>query len=244
MKLLVLALVAAVSAIPDGYNLHKPSGPSFIPGSCSSGQVLHVDGRCVTPQVLKRFFVYDVPPNVAVVNRPQHIPEPKVERNVIFVRLPDGPVEPEPLVVPPPMQQHVIYVLNKQLQQDQRVIEVPAPTPTNPEVFFVNYAEGENPTLPIGVDLQTALSSASQGTSEVVSGSGIGSGITGGTEGSEGSTGNIGGGIGGGIGSAIEGNIDGDIGGGVESTIGDDIGIMTDIGNHDIFGKYLPPSNQ
>ncbi|XP_047487110.1 uncharacterized protein LOC125037919 [Penaeus chinensis] len=221
MKLLVLVLVAAVSAIPEGYKLPRPSNPFFIPGDCSDGQVLHVDGRCVTPQVVKRVFVYDVPLNVADVKKPQYIPEPKVERNMIFVRLPDDSVGPEPIVVPPPRQQHVIYVLNKQLEQDQRVIEIPAPPPSDPEVFFVNYAEGENPTLPGGGDLQTALGSAVQGTGEIVSNGAV-SGIAGGTEETEGASGNIGSGIGVGIGGGTEGNIGGDVGSSVGSDIGGD----------------------
>ncbi|XP_063593899.1 uncharacterized protein LOC134770898 [Penaeus indicus] len=188
MELLVFCftLVVAVSSAPEGYSLPTPSDPS-----CGEGQVKHVDGSCVTPEVKSRVFVYDVPANVAEVSKPEYIPEPKVERNIIFVRLPEGAQGPEPIVVPPPQQQHVVYVLNKQSEQDQRVIEVPAPPPSNPEVFFVNYAEGENPTLPNGVDLQTALSSASQGNGQVVGGDGHGGGAGGGNGGgsNEGSVG-------------------------------------------------------
>nr|XP_027234449.1 uncharacterized protein LOC113825813 [Penaeus vannamei] len=209
-----LAIVVAVSALPEGYNLPRPIGPFFTPGSCSDGQVLHIDGRCVIPQVLKRVFVYDVPLNVAVAKRPEFIPVPKVEHNIIFMRLPDESLEPEPIVVPPPRQQHAIYVLNKQLEQDQRVIEVPAPPPSNSEVFFVNYAEGENPTLPSGVDLQTALGSAIQGTGEIVSNNGAASGIPGDTEETEGASGSIGNGTGVVIGGNGGGSAGGDIGGG------------------------------
>ncbi|XP_037791910.1 uncharacterized protein LOC119587224 [Penaeus monodon] len=159
MKLLILALVAAASAAPQGYNLPTPSGPSFNAGGCGGGQVRHVDGSCVAPQVNSRVFLYDVPPNQASSSRPANVPKPKLERNIVFVRLPDGAQGPEPIVVPPPRQQHVLFVLNKQSEQGQQVIEVPAPPPADPEVFFVNYAEGENPTLPGGVDLQTALAS-------------------------------------------------------------------------------------
>merc|ERR1739838_612673 len=42
----------------------------------------------------------------------------------------------------------------------QRVIEVPAGPASNPEVYFVNYGPGENPQLPGGVNLQTALGAA------------------------------------------------------------------------------------
>merc|ERR1719427_2373960 len=195
MKLLILTLVslAAVSAAPQGYSLPTPTGPSITPGGCGDGQVQHVDGSCVTPQVSTKVFLYDVPANEAVVNTPGYIPEPKIERNIIFVRLPDGAEGPEPIVVPPPQQEHVVYVLNKQSELDQQVIEVPAPPASNPEVYFVNYADGENPTLPNGIDLQTALNAASQGGGQVVGG-GSGGGFGGG------SGGGFGGGSGGGVG--------------------------------------------
>nr|XP_027223498.1 uncharacterized protein LOC113815670 [Penaeus vannamei] len=212
MKLLVLTLVAAASAAPQGYNLPTPSGPSFNAGGCGSGQVQHVDGSCVTPQVNNRVFLYDVPPNQASSGQAPYIPKPKLERNIVFVRLPDGAQGPEPIVVPPPRQQHVLFVLNKQSEQGQQVIEVPAPPPANPEVFFVNYAEGENPTLPGGVDLQTALGAASQGSGQVVGGGG-GGGIGGGFGGGIG--GGSGGGFGGGFGEAgFGGGSGGGFGGG------------------------------
>nr|XP_027206530.1 uncharacterized protein LOC113800010 [Penaeus vannamei] len=143
-------------------------------GSCGGGQVRHVDGRCVTPRVNRRVFLYDVPSNVQT-SGPVNIPEPRVETNVLLIRTPEGGLGPQPVVIPPPRQQHVVYVLNKQSSQDQRVIEVPSSGPSTPEVYFVNYADGENPTLPSGVDLQTALQSASQGTGQDV-GSAISSG--------------------------------------------------------------------
>nr|XP_027223492.1 regulator of gene activity-like [Penaeus vannamei] len=213
MKLSIILLVAAASAVPQGYNLRTPSGPSFSAGSCGGGQVQHVDGSCVTPQVNSRVFLYNVPPNQASSSRPAYVPKPKLERNIVFVRLPDGAQGPEPIVVPPPRQQHVVFVLNKQSEQGQQVIEVPAPPPSDPEVFFVNYAEGENPTLPGGVDLQTALSAASQGGGQVVGGGG--SGGSGGGIG-----GGFGGGSGGGFGGGIDGGSGGGIGGGFESGLG------------------------
>lgn len=183
--------MAAVSAAPQGYNLPMPS-------NCGGGKVRHVDGRCVTPQVSDRVFLYDAPSNEVSVSPPLYVPRPKVERNIVFVRLPDAAQGPEPIVIPPPRQKHVLFVLNKQSEQRQKVIEVPAPPPPNPEVFFVNYAKGENPTLPIGVDLQTALNSASQGGGQVVGGGGRGGG-------GGGVGGGIGGGFGGGSGSGTGG---------------------------------------
>ncbi|XP_042856375.1 glycine-rich protein 23-like isoform X2 [Penaeus japonicus] len=193
MKILVLFLasVAVASAAPQGYGLPTPSGPSFGPsfgptsgpssGGCSPGQVRHVDGRCVTPRENRRVFLYEVPSNVVFNGAPVNIPEPTVETNIVLIRTPEGLQGPDPVVVPPPRQQHVVYVLNKQSEHDQRVIEVPAPPPSNPEVYFVNYAEGENPTLPSGVDLQSALGAASQGGGQVIgdSGSGVGGGVGG-----------------------------------------------------------------
>ncbi|XP_042855631.1 uncharacterized protein LOC122242416 [Penaeus japonicus] len=176
MKFLVLVLVAGVSAAPLGYNLPTGSGSYFHNGICRFGQVRHLDGRCVTPQVYQRSYVYDAPRKVNYFRRPHYIPEPKVERNVVFVRLPEDDLGPEPIIVPPPRQQQVVYVLNKQSEQDQRVIEVPAPPPTEPEVVFVDYEEGENPILPSGEDLHSALNTASQGFGHVVGSSGVANG--------------------------------------------------------------------
>merc|ERR1719228_9492 len=201
MKLLIL-FVASVTAAPQGYNLSPPTGPSFTAGACGAGQVRHVDGRCVTPRVTRRVFLYDVPANIAPSGPPPNIPDPTIETNIIFIRTPEGLQGPEPIVVPPPQQQHVVYVLNKQSQQDQQVIEVAAPPATNPEVYFVNYADGENPTLPSGVDLQTALGAATQGGGQTIGGivGGSGGGGYGGGSGSGGgfSIGSGSGGFGGG----------------------------------------------
>ncbi|XP_037791930.1 uncharacterized protein LOC119587248 [Penaeus monodon] len=166
MKLLVLifTVMIGVSARPQGYSLLPPSGPSFAPLTprrCNEGQVLHVDGRCVTPRVNRRVFLYDVPRIPTPSGPPLFIPAPTVETNLLFIRTPEGGQGPDPIVVPPPQQQHVVYVLNKQSEGGQKVIHVPAPPSSDPDVYFVNYAEGENPVLPSGVDLQTALNAAS-----------------------------------------------------------------------------------
>ncbi|XP_063593917.1 uncharacterized protein LOC134770919 [Penaeus indicus] len=136
---------------------------------CQAGEVRHVDGSCVVPEITRKVFVFSVPkqerePTDSTVD----LPPPKVEHNILFVRLPEGGVGPEPIVVPPPRQENIIYVLNKQGEQGQRVIEVPAHPPTEPEVYFVNYEEGENPTLPGGLDLQTALGSAADATGQFI----------------------------------------------------------------------------
>ncbi|XP_047487182.1 uncharacterized protein LOC125037990 [Penaeus chinensis] len=143
---------------------------------CQEGEIRHVDGSCVVPEITRKVFVFSVPkqerePTDSTVD----LPPPKVEHNILFVRLPEGGVGPEPIVVPPPRQENIIYVLNKQGEQGQRVIEVPAHPPSEPEVYFVNYEEGENPTLPGGLDLQTALGSAADATGQFIGNAAIGS---------------------------------------------------------------------
>ncbi|XP_063593710.1 ATP-dependent RNA helicase A-like [Penaeus indicus] len=183
LMILIFSAIASAVARPQGYNLAPPSGPSLLPRKCSNGQVLHVDGRCVTPRVNRRVFLYDVPKTPTPVGPPPFIPAPTVETNLLFIRTPEGAQGPDPIVVPPPQQEHVVYILNKQSEEAQKVIEVPASPPSDPEVYFVNYAEGENPTLPSGVDLQTALDAASAGSGQSVGGSedfftgGVGSAI-------------------------------------------------------------------
>ncbi|XP_037791519.1 H/ACA ribonucleoprotein complex subunit gar1-like [Penaeus monodon] len=217
MKLLVLisTLVATSLAAPQGYSLGTPSGPSFGiggpgpgfgSGGCGPGQVLHVDGRCVTPRVNRKVYLYDAPPAPPISHGPPpYIPEPTIDTNIVFIRTPEGGQGPDPIIVPPPQQKHVLYVLNKQTQQGQEVIEVPAPPATSPEVYFVNYADGENPVLPSGVDLQSALNAASQGGGQVIGGGGGGGfGVGGG----------VGGGFGGGIGDGFGGGV---VGGGFVS---------------------------
>ncbi|XP_063593892.1 uncharacterized protein LOC134770892 [Penaeus indicus] len=152
-----------------GTSSHGSTSGSFVDvgraasvAPCGGDQVRHVDGRCVTPRVNRRIFVYDVPANVQTTGS-VNVPEPRVETNILLIRTPEGGVGPEPIVIPPPRQNHVVYILNKQSSQGQAVIEVPSGPLAEPEVYFVNYAEGENPVLPNGQDLQSALLSASQG---------------------------------------------------------------------------------
>nr|XP_027211124.1 pupal cuticle protein 36a-like [Penaeus vannamei] len=171
-------------------------------GGCGPGQVLHA-GRCVTPRENRKVFLYNAPPAPPVPHGPPpYIPEPTIDTNIVFIQTPEEGPGPDPIVIPPPQQRSVVYVLNRQIQEQQDVIEVPAPPATSPEVYFVNYADGENPVLPSGVDLQTALNAASQGGGQVIGGGAGGSG--GGFSGSGGSGGFGGSGVGGGFGAVEE----------------------------------------
>ncbi|XP_037791956.1 pupal cuticle protein 36-like [Penaeus monodon] len=155
-------------------------------------------------------------------NVPTKPPRVRVDHNILFVRLPEEGEGPEPIVVPPPRQENIVYVLNKKDEQAQRVIEVPAHPPSDPEIYFVNYEEGENPTLPIGVDLNTALGSAAEAGGQVIGAAGAGlGGNTGGVAGVGGSGFGTVSGVGGVGASSGFGTISGGVGGaGVGSGFG------------------------
>ncbi|XP_064090456.1 putative uncharacterized protein DDB_G0282133 [Macrobrachium nipponense] len=142
-------------------------------GGCPDGQTRHVDGRCVTPEVMRHVFVYAAPdiPHSGNVDK-ANIPLPKVEHNIVFIRTDELNSRNDPIIIPPPQKKHIIYVLNKESQfGGQKVIQVTTPKPKQPEVYFVNYAEGQTPTLPDGTDFETALKSAVQAESQVIDGS-------------------------------------------------------------------------
>lgn len=160
------------SAAPKGNQLSTKSTLNL--SSCSDGEVRHVDGNCVTPIINRRLFLYVLPEK-----RPVVVQKQKVERNLIFIRLPGDVQRQEPVILPPAEQQYIVYVLHKQSKQDQQVVHVPAPLPLKPEVFFVSYANGESPTLPGDMKLKRLLNSAFQGGGPVVENSGDG-GKTGG----------------------------------------------------------------
>merc|ERR1719228_1794343 len=171
MKLLVLATALALVAAapkPQGYDLPVPQGQRLSHGGCAEGEVANVDGSCAVPDVTRHVYVY-TPPEEAVQRNPSPpLPNPKVEYNVLFIRSPDNNKGRDPIIVPPPRQQSVVYVLNKRPPGGQRVIEVPGHPAQSPQVYFVNYSPNENPTLPGGVDLNSALSSAVQSDSGFV----------------------------------------------------------------------------
>ena len=136
---------------------------------CLADEVLHVDGTCVKPIINRQIFVFSAPPQKVEVRSPPPVPKPKINYNIVFVRVPEQAAQYKPIVVPPPQQKTLVYVLNKRPDSaEQEIIEVTSKT-SKPEVYFVNYDEGENPELPGGILLQDALSqSAVQG--EIIDG--------------------------------------------------------------------------
>ncbi|XP_047487237.1 H/ACA ribonucleoprotein complex subunit gar1-like [Penaeus chinensis] len=151
-----------------GYN-GDSGGPS---GACRDGEILHVDGSCVVPKITRTIYVFRAPDEPQQpVGPPPSVPPPRVEENIVFVHVPEAGPAPDPIILPPPRQEQIVYILNKNDGGGgQRVIEVTAPPPSDPEVYFVNYQEGENPTLPIGVDLETALSVVANGGGQAIGG--------------------------------------------------------------------------
>ncbi|XP_069156609.1 uncharacterized protein [Procambarus clarkii] len=210
MRLLVSVwlLVAAADAAPHGYGTSGGSG-----GGCGGGQVRHVDGSCVTPLVTRNLFVYSAPDLAPVIGPRPYIPPPTVEHNILFIRAPESGPGPEPIVVPPPQQKNTLYVLGKRPAYNQQIIQVPAPEQESPDVYFVNYGDGDNPSLPTGEDLQSALRSAAQGGGTVIGGSGGGGG--GGGYGNGGSFGGDGGIVSGGGGDFLGGGGGGGYSGGI-----------------------------
>ncbi|XP_047487184.1 pupal cuticle protein 36-like [Penaeus chinensis] len=201
--------------IGDGF----PSITDAIAVGCKEGEILHVDGTCVVPEVSRKVFVVDVPQQQQLSGPPPSVPPPKVDHNILFVRLPEEGLAPEPIVIPPPRQNNIVYVLNKQNEQAQRVIEVEAPPPSEPEIYFVNYDDGENPTLPGGIDLLTALGSAAETGGEVIGAVG-GAGTVGGIGGVSGLQGGAGQGGIGGSGAGLAGGVGGGAGLGVSGGSG------------------------
>merc|ERR1711970_1478582 len=162
MKILVIcSLFAGSWAMPQfsqGPGLGNDLGAGI---SCGEGEVLNVDGSCSRPVVTRNIFVYAAPEQPRPIPGPVDVPPPKVDYNIVFVRAPENNGAQDPIIVPPPQQRTLVYVLGKKPEDGgQRVTEVPAGPASNPEVYFVNYGPGENPQLPGGVNLQTALGAA------------------------------------------------------------------------------------
>ena len=146
-----------------------PQSPqSFSP--CGDGLLRDALGNCVEPDVNRHVMVYDSPPQDIIRPQTPDVPTPKLNYNIVFVRTPDKVRDEKPIVIPPPQQKTLVYVLNKKQQiEGPELIEVPS-NPQKPEVYYVNYNEGENPSLPGGIDLQSALASSSSTQGEVVGG--------------------------------------------------------------------------
>ena len=125
---------------------------------CAPGLLADLHGDCVEPEITRNVFLYAAPRKERRFRARITAPKPKLEYNIVFVRNPITQEDIEPIVVPPPQQKTLVYVLNKKSDDKvQGIIEAPSHPKLQPEVYFVNYDEGENPELPGGVDLRSAL---------------------------------------------------------------------------------------
>ena len=125
---------------------------------CGPGLLADIYGDCVTPEVTRNIFLYAAPLRQRKIKTSIQVPKPKLEYNIVFVRNPEEEDSSAPVIVPPPQRKTLVYVLNKKTKnQELGIVESPSHPPLQPEVFFVNYEDGENPELPGGIDLRTAL---------------------------------------------------------------------------------------
>ncbi|KAF2348289.1 protein of unknown function DUF243 [Trinorchestia longiramus] len=187
MKIFVVVislLAVAAQGAPQSYhpslkNIPKSSA-SLLSNSCGHHLLRRVDGKCVVPKVSKDVYLFKAPKHKipVPVGPPKYIPRPKVHYNFVFVKTPDGLVTPKPLVIPPAKQKTLVYLLSQRPNPvNQDIIEVPL-TAAPPEVFFVEYNDGDNTQLPGGIDLQTALGQSIAGghqSNQVFSSDGISS---------------------------------------------------------------------
>ena len=156
-----MLLVSAVGSlgVPVGFNYLAPT--NLITKECPKNYVYDAKGKCAEPQIEKRYFIFGAPTKPFEVQSRSYTPKPKIRYNIIILK-PQKTPETGPIIVPPPQEKTLVYVLSKKSENPkQDIIKVPF-KPQTPEVYYVNYNENENPTLPggIGIDLKSALSTS------------------------------------------------------------------------------------
>jgi len=186
---------------------------------CPAGQVM-TGGSCQAAQITKNIYLYaGQEAQAAAAGKAIIKANPKVHLNYVFVKSAGSVAASAPVVVPPPKQKTLVYVLNRRVAAGKGEVINLDSKPTKPQVYFVNYEEGDTADLPGGVSLQEALSQSVQQGQTIQGSAGSGGGSIGGGAIGGGAIG--GGAIGGGAivdGGAIGGGaiVDGGaIGGGV-----------------------------
>ncbi|XP_063841087.1 uncharacterized protein LOC135089435 [Scylla paramamosain] len=145
---------------------------------CRDGEVLRVDGVCQQPEVTKTVFVFEAPQRPQTYQPPPIIPKPKVHKELIFIRPPEQERPAPPVVLPAPQKQSTIFLLSKKQEQEQQVIQLPPGPNHTPNVYFVHYEDGENPILPDGTDLHSALGQAGLDINHLEQGGGFAGDVT------------------------------------------------------------------
>ena len=154
--------ISTITGAPQGYS---KSTAQTGTNKCPEGQILKLDGSCATPSFSKSLYAFVSPKrkNVPIIREEIEIPKPEIEHSVVFIKSPEPPTPPEPIIIAPPQQKTSVYVLTKQKNLKQRVFEAPEPQSSPPEVIYVNYNEGEYPDLPINEDLDEIFKRPTQG---------------------------------------------------------------------------------
>jgi len=138
--------------------VHTATARKIDSSHCGGGLLADINGDCVEPEITRNVFLYAAPLRQRKARTQIVAPKPKLEYNIVFVRNPDHEKRVKPIVVPAPQRKTLVYVLSKKAEEeDVGLIEAPVHPQLEPEVFFINYEEGQNPDLPGGVDLRTAL---------------------------------------------------------------------------------------
>ena len=126
---------------------------------CPNGFKRDINGNCIIPKSTRTFFSFE-PTKKQIFDTKLTAPKPHLIYNIVLIRLKKDSNMKEYIVVPPPLEKTVIYILNKSNHKvERRVIEFPLNSAL-PEVHFINYKEGDNPVLPNGMDLESVLSSS------------------------------------------------------------------------------------
>ncbi|MCL4126968.1 UNVERIFIED_CONTAM: hypothetical protein GTU68_053309, partial [Idotea baltica] len=169
---IVASLLGCALALPQYYANNAAQGGAgrfgaggaggFALGPCPPGQARNAFGICVEAVFSQSTYVFQGPPTSSVAGPPPVVPPPRVDYDVVFVRTPEQQQGGETIVIPPPQKRTIVYVLTKNGSGQQQVIEVPAGPDQAPEVFYVNYNDGDNPTLANGLTLQEVLAQGGQ----------------------------------------------------------------------------------
>ncbi|MCL4132601.1 UNVERIFIED_CONTAM: hypothetical protein GTU68_043315, partial [Idotea baltica] len=135
-----------------------PTHQTGIPVVCTGFEVLNAIGECVEPDVIRDLFVFKEPPKPVEEQETGPVPNPKVKLNLVVIRTDEDDTPQDPIIIPPPEEKTLVLVLSKKNENGpQKIIEVPAPEGQQPEVFFIDYNEGDNTLLPGDIYLQDAL---------------------------------------------------------------------------------------
>jgi len=154
-------------------------GITFSDG-CPAGQVM-TGGSCQAAQITKNIYLYAGQEQAAVAASKAIIKaNPKVNLNFVFVKTAGSVAASAPVVVPPPKQKTLVYVLNRRVAAGKGEVINLDSKPTKPQVYFVNYEEGDTADLPGGVTLQEALSQSVQQGQTIQGSAGSGGGAIGG----------------------------------------------------------------